>query len=287
MRINILSGEQEADPRGRGRALRHSRGGRGAGRSRRRLARAGAAGGRAHRPGGDLAGGRDPPRRPGRRRSDQGAQHRQRGAGGDALHRRGGGAGSVSVGRRVPGPGAHPYRPDRLSAEHGASLHDRPGGGARPGRGGERGRAQADRAHARRAAPAHRGSALCRADPAPPAAGLRREPRGVQRQRAARGLVRPADAGGHPRRGPAAGRRARSDARHSAGSETAAGLDHLDRAALSRRDRGAAAPARSRLLALRHRQPRAPGISRRAGVSAGVAPAGHGGGPSRPRVSRP
>ena len=46
----------------------------------------------------------------------------------------GAGARSLPGRRRLARAGAHPHGADRLSAADGASLHDRPRGGARPGR---------------------------------------------------------------------------------------------------------------------------------------------------------
>ena len=154
-------------------------------------------------------------------------------------------------------------------------------GSARPGRGDRRGRAQADRADAGRAAPPDRGFAVCGADPAAAAAHLWRCPRGVLRQWAAGGLVRPAVAGGGAGGGPAAGGRAGPDAWHAAGRGAAGGADRLDQPAVPGSHRSATPAAGGGLLALRHRQPRAPGVPRRAGVLAGAAPARH-----RPRPSR-
>ena len=66
----------------------------------------------------------------------------------------------VSGGRRLARAGAHPHGADRLSAADGASLHDRPGGGARPDRRDRRCRPPRAGAAAGAVAPPHRRSAV-------------------------------------------------------------------------------------------------------------------------------
>ena len=83
-------------------------------------------------------------------------------------------------------------------------------------------------------APAHRRPAVCRGGAAARAACDRRAPRGVQRQRPARGLVHAAHAGAGPRAGPAAGRRARAGGPARPRSQPAAGAAGVDRPAVSR-----------------------------------------------------
>ena len=124
------------------------------GRYRRRLAGTGAARPRAARGGEDVPPGGDPAGRAVGRRPAAGARHRRgRPRRGAVLH--GGGRARPVPGRRgLAGAGAHPHRPDQLSAEHGAPLHDRARRGARPDRGDRRGGTSRAGAHARGAAPA-------------------------------------------------------------------------------------------------------------------------------------
>ena len=135
---------RRADPRsvraagggilGDGRAVRHSDRRRHPGRYRRRLAGAGAARSRRARRVAHVEPGRDPAGGARRRRSGAGAGDRRGRPGDGAVAGRGRQSRSVSGGRRVARAGAHPHGADRLSAADGASLHDRPRGGARPDR---------------------------------------------------------------------------------------------------------------------------------------------------------
>ena len=128
------------------------------------------------------------------------------------------------------------------------------------------------------AAPPHRRPALRRGGAAPAAARDRRAPGGVQRQRAARGLVHAAHARGDPRARtrcwPPAANCARALGRDPA--LPPALLAWTDPLFPAETRRGAAA-ARGGVLDVRHRQPRPSGIPRRAGVPAGAAPAGRSG----------